>query len=153
MNDFVQPDWAKNHVPVPNPGNPNWKKGVSGNVKGRPPGRTPQQKLVRRMMDEGGAVLDAVLTKAKEGDSASAAIILSRLLPALRSQSQAVQFEFDPELPIAKQVEQVLAAVAAGEVPPDVGQTIVAIIGTLSNVRATEELADRLAILESKAVN
>ena len=28
MNDVVQPEWVKNHVPGKNPGNPNWKKGV-----------------------------------------------------------------------------------------------------------------------------
>ncbi len=74
------------------------------------------------------------------------------VLHALRTQLQTVQFEFDPGLPIAKQVEQVLAAVAAGEVAPDVGQTIVAMIGTLSTVRASEELELRIVQLEAKAV-
>jgi hypothetical protein len=50
-------------------------------------------------------------------------------------------------------VEQVLAAVAAGQVSPDIGQQVTAIIGTLSNVRAAEELEQRIAELEGKAMN
>ena len=73
--------------------------------------------------------------------------------PALRSQAQPVQFEFDPSLPIGRQIEAVLAAVAAGEVPTDLGQSIVAMIGTLSTVRATEELERRIVELEAKAVS
>jgi len=153
MNDTVQPEWLKNHVPAPNPGNPNWKKGVSGNPRGRPPGQTPQAKLTKRMLEEGEQVLDAVLTKAKEGDASSAALVFSRILPALRSQSQTVQFDFDPSLPISQQVEQVLVAVAAGQVAPDVGQQIITAIAALSSIRDSEELERRLALLQAKEVN
>jgi hypothetical protein len=103
------------------------------------------------MLDEGEEVVDAVLENAKTGDPASASLVLNRILPTLRSQSQAVQFELDPALPITRQVEQVLAAVATGQVAPDVAQQITTIIGTLSNVRATEELERRIANLEGKA--
>ena len=125
----------------------------SGNPKGRPPGKTATQKVQSALNDGSLAVAQKVLEAAKGGDMTAAGMVLARVSPALRSQSQTVQFAFDPSLPIARQVEAVLAAVAAGEVPPDVGQTIIASIGTLSNVRATEELSDRLAILEAKAVN
>ena len=107
---------------------------------------------MKRMLEEGEDVLTGVLAKAKEGDSANAALVLNRILPALRSQTQCVQFSFDPSLPVARQVEQVLAAVASGEVPPDVGQTIVAMISHLANVRAAEELEQRIVTLEMKAV-
>ncbi len=149
-----QSDWMKGDVPTPSVGNPNWKRGgASPNPKGRPPGPSKQQKLMNRILDEGAEVLDAVLENAKTGDPASASLVLNRILPTLRSQSQTVQFELDPALPIARQVEQVLAAVAAGQVSPDIGQQITTIIGTLSNVRATEELEQRISELEGKAVS
>jgi hypothetical protein len=147
-----QPDWLNGQVPPSSVGNPNWKRGgTSPNPKGRPPGPSKQQKLMNRMLDEGAEVLDAVLENAKTGDPASAGLVLNRILPTLRSQSQMVQFELDPALPITRQVEQVLAAVAAGQVPPDIAQQITTIIGTLSSVRATEELERRIAELEGKA--
>jgi hypothetical protein len=141
-------------APTASVGNPTWiRGGASPNPKGRPPGPSKQQKLITRMLDEGAEVLDAVLENAKTGDPASASLVLNRILPTLRSQSQTVQFELDPALPIARQVEQVLAAVAAGQVSPDIGQQVTAIIGTLSNVRAAEELEQRIAELEGKAMN
>lgn len=151
--DATRPDWLANHVPAPNPGNPNWRKGVSGNPKGRPPGKTPTQRVQAALNDGSVEVAKKVLEAAQAGDMQAAGLVLARVSPALRSQSQTVQFQFDPSLPIARQVEQVLAAVAAGEVPPDVGQTIVAMINALGNVRATEELSERLAILEAKVVS
>lgn len=107
---------------------------------------------MKQMLDEGEDVLKGVLAKAKEGDSVNAALVLNRILPALRSNSLAVTFNFAPELPIGRQIEQVLAAVAAGEVPPDVGQQIIAMIGTLSNVRVAEDLERRIIQLEAKKV-
>ena len=126
--------------------------GRSGNPRGRPPGPSKHQKLINRMLDEANDVLDATLAKAKEGDAACAGLIFGRILPVLRAQSQTVQFDFDPSLPVGRQVEQVLAAIASGQIAPDLGQQIISAIGTLSSVRATEELADRLAILEAKAI-
>ena len=152
MNDVLQPEWLANHVPAPNTGNPNWKKGVSGNPKGRPPGKTATQKVQSALNEGSLEVAKKVLDAALAGDMQAAGLVLARVSPALRSQLQTVQFSFDPSLPIARQVEAVLAAVAAGEVPPDVGQTIVAMISNLANVRATEELEQRLLILEAKAV-
>ena len=59
---------------------------------------------------------------------------------------------FDPSLPISQQVEQVISAIAAGAVAPDTGKQIIEAIATLSNVRKNEELEDRLAVLEAKAI-
>ncbi|WP_281842135.1 hypothetical protein [Sinisalibacter aestuarii] len=93
-----------------------------------------------------------VLEAAKGGDMVACGHVLARIAPALRSKSQTVEFDFDPEPPIAKQIESVLAAVAAGQVPPDVGQMIIGSIGTLSSVRKEEELEARIIQLEAKEV-
>ena len=154
MNDATPPDWLKNHVPAKNPGNPNWKKGgPSPNPRGRLPGRTATQKVQAALNDGSLEVTEVVLEAAKAGDMQAAGMVLARVSPSLRSQSQTVQFEFDPSLPIARQIEAVLAAVAAGQVAPDVGQTIIASIGTLSSVRKDEELEQRIIQLEARPVN
>ena len=88
-------------------------------------------KLMRQMLEDASEVVDAVLAKAREGDSSHAALVLNRILPALRSQSQCVQFQFDPSLPIARQVEQVLAAV---EPPRVCRRPISPCHATISNV-------------------
>jgi len=126
--------------------------GRSGNPKGRQPGPSKQQKLLNRMLEEAGEVMDAVLAKAKEGVPASAGLVLSRILPTLRAQSQTVNFDLDPTLPLAAQVEQVLLAISSGKLAPDVGRQIIEAIGTLGNIRAVEDLESRLVILEAKAI-
>jgi len=132
---------------------PGWYPGMkSPNPAGRPAGRTPMAQLQKRLLDEGPAVLDAMLEKAKEGDPGAAALILSRILPALRSESQKVQFDLDPTLPLTSQVEQVLAAIAGGQIAPDVGRQIIEAISALGNLRAVEDLESRLTILERKAI-
>ncbi len=150
MTDVSEPEWKKGFVPTP----AKWVPGMkSPNPSGRPKGSlSKSDKIARALKDEGLDVVRVVLDAAKAGDMIACGHILSRIVPSLRSQSQTVQFDFDPELPIAQQVESVLAAIAAGAVPPDVGQTIISAIGTLSNVRATEELETRLTLLEAKAI-
>lgn len=146
-----KPDWLKNYVPTPSP---KWKKGMpSPNPAGRPKGGLNKAtKIARALDDEGMEVVQVVIDAALDGDMQACSIILNRIAPALRSQSQKVEFDFDPELPIGRQVEQVLAAVAAGQVAPDIAQSITAMIGTLSTVRATEELEQRITTLEAKAI-
>lgn len=135
------------------PGNPAWVKGMrSPNPAGRPTGATPQTRLMQRMLEDADGIVDAIVTKALEGDTGAASLIMSRVIPALKAQSEKVTFDFDASLPVSRQVEQVLNAIASGAVAPDVGKQIVEAIGTLSAVRATEELEQRIILLEAKAV-
>jgi len=131
-----------------------WVPGMkSPNPAGRPKGSYSERDKIARSINEGGLeVVRVVLAAAKAGDMQACGYVLSRIAPSLRSQSPTVEFEFDPSLPIARQVEQVLAGISGGQVPPDVGQTIIASIGTLSKIRSTEELEQRIIQLEAKEV-
>lgn len=105
---------------------------------------------MQRMLDGADQIVEAVMEKAREGDSASANIVLGRILPALRSQSEKVKFDLDTTAPIGRQVEQVLAAIADGTIAPDVGKQVIEALAALSSVRATDELEERLAALEER---
>lgn len=136
-------------------GNGRW---LSGGPSPFPAGRSKgildkRQKLQKVFTDNGEALVQTAVDAALAGDMQALSLALARVVPPIKAQSQTVTFDFDPSLPVARQVEQVLAAIAAGQIPPDLGQQIISAIGTLSSVRATEELAERLAILEAKAVN
>lgn len=151
------PPWREGWKPVEAPdgvvtaGNPNWVKGMkSPNPAGRPPGLSPQSKLVQRMLENADGILDAVIAKAIEGDSASASLILARIVPALKSQAQTVTFAFDHTAPASEQAEAILAAIASGAVSPDVGRQILEAVNALSSIRATEQLEARIAALEEK---
>jgi len=146
-----QPDWMRGFEPKPR-GNPTWTKGgPSPNPAGRPKGIVDRrQKVQAALMDDAPAIARVVIDAALDGDMQAAGMVLARISPALRSQAEKVTFAFDPTAPIARQVEQVLGAIAAGEVSPDVGKQIVEAIHALSAVRAVEELEQRIAQLEEK---
>lgn len=155
--EVEQPDWLKNYTPAPGPsrGNPNWHKGMrSPNPSGKPADfGVARTKITKLLLENAGGILERQIEKALEGDSAAAQLVLSRVIAPLKSDSGRVRFPFDPSLPISAQVEKVLEAVATGKVSPEVAQQIVSAIGTLSSVRATEELEQRIVQLEAKEVN
>ncbi|MCB2093568.1 MAG: hypothetical protein KDE11_04115 [Rhodobacteraceae bacterium] len=155
--EVEQPEWLKNYTPAPGPtrGNPNWHKGMkSPNPSGKPADfGVARTKITRLLLDNAGGILEKQIAKALEGDSAAAQLVLSRVIAPLKSDSGRVKFDFDASLPISAQVERVLEAVATGKVSPEVGQQIVGAISNLASVRATEELEQRIVMLESKAVN
>lgn len=157
MTEPETPPWKEGWKPMEGPGgpvvagNPNWVKGMkSPNPAGRPPGLTPQTKLVQKMLENADGILDAIIAKAMEGDSASASLILARIVPALKSQAQTVQFTFDASAPVSEQAEAILTAIATGSVSPDVGRQILEAVNALSQIRASEQLEARIAALEEK---
>lgn len=89
---------------------------------------------------------------AKEGDLQACNIVLARIAPPMKAQSERVEFDFDPSASTAQQIEAVLAAIATGDLAPDSGREVIAAIGTLSNARAVEELEQRIVTLEMRSV-
>ncbi len=158
MTDIVQPEWINGFKPdysSGNPqGNPHWKKGMkSPNPAGRPKGIVDKRMRVSQaLVDDAPKIARVVIDAALEGDIQAASLVLSRVAPALRAQTELVQFDFDATAPIAQQVEQVLQGIAEGRVPTDVGKQIIEAIGSLSAVRMTDELERRLEALEEKQV-
>lgn len=146
-----QPDWMRDYT-ANSKGNPSWVKGgPSPNPSGRPKGIIDKrQRVSQALADDAPAVARVVIDAALEGDMQAASLVLARVAPALRPQGQMVCFDFDSSAPVARQVEQVLAAIAGGEVSPDVGKQIIDAIGALSQIRAVEELEQRIIELEAR---
>lgn len=157
MNDAEKPAWLEGWSPAPAKpksagGNPAWTPGMkSPNPAGRPKGIVDKRmRIAKRMLDDADGIVAVLIEQALEGDTGAASLILSRVLPALRNQTEKVHFPFDASAPVATQIEQVLDAMAAGVVAPDVGRQIIDAIGTLSNARAVEEMEARIITLEAK---
>lgn len=137
----------------PNPtGGARWVKGMrSPNPAGRPKGISDRRaKLAQRMLDDSQGIIDKMIAQALEGDSQAANLILSRVMPALRAQTERVEFDFDATASVGQQVEQVLQAISEARVSADVGKQIIEAIGALSAVRAVDELEKRLQALEDR---
>jgi hypothetical protein len=159
MTEQIAPPWGTDWKPTPppipseprGPGNPAWQPGVSGNPRGRPPGRPDRRLLAtEQMLQEMRNIVAVLVGRALEGDTNAASIVLAKCLPSIKAQAEKVNFEFDATAPISDQVAQVLDAVAAGAVAPDVGRLIIDSIKSLADVRASEQLEARIAALEEK---
>lgn len=159
MDPNLTPPWRQGWEPAPPPepkptpgppGNPKWVKGMkSPNPAGRPPGSTAQSKLVQRMLENADGILDVIIEKALAGDSNSASLILSRVTPSLKAVARPVEFDFDPGAPVSRQVEMVIAAIADGSVPADIGRQVIDAISNLGSMRMQEDLEARIAVLEA----
>lgn len=133
-------------------GNPQWRKGMaSPNPRGRPPGIVDKRtKVTQALADDAPKVARVVIDAALKGDVQAASLVLSRVAPAIKSQSEKVSFKFDAKSPLAEQVEHVLQAIADGEVAPDVGKSIIDSIGELAAVKQFDEIEERILVLEGK---
>nr|WP_278986360.1 hypothetical protein [Sphingobium yanoikuyae] len=120
----------------------------SPNPAGRPPGSTAQTILLKRMLENADGIVDMLIAKAMEGDTNSASLILSRVTPSLKAVARPVEFDFDPDAPVSRQVEMVIAAIADGSVPADIGRQIIDAISNLGSIRMQEDLEARIVALE-----
>jgi hypothetical protein len=59
-----------------------------------------------------------------------------------------VQFDLDPSKPLADQAQQVLVAVANGDIDPETGQLLVNLISSFAGIRQVDDLQARIEALE-----
>ena len=83
------------------------------------------------------------------GDVQAARTLLERALPVYRASAEPVQLPgLNDTQALTDKAHAVLAAVADGSIPPDLGAQLVTAIGTVARVAEVDELARRIAALE-----
>lgn len=114
-------------------------KGKSGNVKGRPKGIIDKRmRLNKALMGNADALLKVATDKAMSGDPQMLTTLINRLLPALKPEGVPSRFKHDPTLSPSKQIESVIAAVAAGQLTVEEGLHVVKAIESLASTRVIE---------------
>lgn len=150
MTKTPSPEWMQGFEPKPAAWVPGMK---SPNPSGRPKGLVDRrQKLQNAFADDAVAIVRIVIGKALEGDMQAANIALARIAPPLKAQAERVQFELAPDVPLSAQAAQVLQAVAEGKVDAETARVLIGCLESVSGIRATEELEQRIIMLEAKAV-
>lgn len=128
--------------------------GQSGNPKGKPKGTLHKatRAALELMQGQLEALTQTVISAALAGDLTAAKIIFDKLVPAAKEspiEPGVVTLPMLSAESVPDAVAQVVAAVAAGDLPPSQGQ---ALVGMLDGYRKSVELAEiekRLAALES----
>ena len=131
-----------------------WAPGMkSPNPRGRPKGIVDRrQKLQAAFADDAVAIVRVVVAQALEGDMTAAGIALARLMAPLKAQSERVEFQLSPDVPLSEQAHQILLAVSEGKLDAETARTLIGCIQSVAGIRAVEELEQRLVILELKQV-
>ncbi|MCZ2103094.1 MAG: DUF5681 domain-containing protein [Comamonadaceae bacterium] len=126
-----------------------WRKGQSGNPKGRPPGSGAIGKLRASIESDIPEILAALVAQAKGGDVQAARLLLERTLPAIKPQ-ELPQVLALPNGTLSEQARAVVELLAAGEIAPAQGSQLLAALAQVARVVETDELAARVAALEGK---
>lgn len=126
-----------------------WKKGESGNPKGRTPGTGEVPKIRAAIAARVPEILDKLMALALEGDTGAARLLLERAIAPLKAMKPTQPITL-PDGTLTDQGRAVLAAVAVGELAPGQGSQLIAAIGQLARVTEIDELAARITSLEAK---
>lgn len=126
-----------------------WKPGESGNPAGRKPGTGEVAAIRASIAARVPEILAALLTRALDGDTAAARLLLERAIAPLKAAEYSEGLTL-PDGSLTDQGRAVLRAVAAGELAPSQGAALLAAIGTLARVTEIDEFDARLTKLEEK---
>ena len=124
-----------------------WRKGESGNPRGRPRGAGEIGRLRAAIGEAVPEILAALIERAREGDVQAARLLLERALPAIKPVElpEAVALRGGT---LTEQGQSVLRLLAAGELGPGQAAALLGAIGQLARVAEIDELARRIDALE-----
>ena len=125
-----------------------WKAGTSGNAAGRPKGSGEVGKLRASIAARLPQLLDAMMTRALEGDVAAAKLLMERTLPALKPTEQSISLALPEGGTLTSKAAAVMAAACAGSV--EVGQAVALLnaLGVMAKIQEVDFLTARVQALE-----
>lgn len=126
-----------------------WQPGTSGNPAGRPRGSGEVAKLRAAIAEHVPEILEQMVEAAKGGDVQAARLLLERVLPPVKAVEAAQAVDISGET-MSEQGRAILSAVAAGELAPSQGATLISALGSLARVVEVDELLRRIEALEAR---
>ncbi|MBR0668271.1 hypothetical protein GXW71_28220 [Roseomonas hellenica] len=136
------------------PARPGWQKGQSGNPAGRRKGVRHAAHVALDAIGQESAkdLLRAVVTAALAGDMRAADILLRRLWPERKGRPVEIDLpRIERPADLVPALAAVAEAVAAGELSPEEGQAVAAVLETQRRAAETADLAARIEALEQRS--
>ncbi len=130
-----------------------FKKGESGNPKGKPKGAQDKRTAYRELLSERAPELvDLLVENALKGDTAALRICIDRLIPPMRAVDGPVSVDVSgPSL--AAKGDAIIKAMGDGTLTPDQAGTLLHAIGAQARIVEVDELERRLSALEAKNIH
>ena len=130
-----------------------FKKGQSGNPKGRPKGTQDRRNQLRELLgSRSKEIVEKAVEMALEGDPTAMRLVVERLVPALPRREDSVPI---PELAksgsLSEQSDAITQALANGHLTTSEAASVMQILTAKARILETEELAQRITSLEEDA--
>jgi hypothetical protein len=127
-----------------------FKKGQSGNVAGRPAGKTPGAKIRKAIEQRADDILQSVIDAAIAGDMTACKMLLDRITPTLKPMAAQINISIPNGAGLAEQGGEIIKATMAGQISPDVGSQLISALAAQTKIIEIDELTRRIEALEEK---
>jgi len=116
-------------------------KGKSGNPKGRP--NTSSAKLRASLARDGEKVAAVVVQAALSGDMVAAKMVLDRILPPLKAQTEQVHIDAPLPQKVGEIAEVFTKSIADGSLPLEVGLCVLDSLKALPEIMKAADIEER----------
>jgi hypothetical protein len=133
-----------------------FKKGKSGNPKGKPKGALNKTTMAAQKLLDGEAeeITSKAVELAKEGNPIALRLCLERVVPPRKDRPITLNLPMvEQAADITKALSAILAALSKGEITPAEAGALTAMVEAVRKGIETVELETRLRALEEKANN
>lgn len=127
-----------------------YRKGQSGNPRGRPKGSKDRRTALRSLLEpHAPQLVQQAVDLALEGDTTALRMCLDRIIPAMPAESPPVEIK-TKDGDLARAGEAVLAETFAGKISPSVAQQLLGSLRTQAQIVQVDDLVKRLEALEAR---
>ncbi len=128
-----------------------FKKGKSGNPRGRPKGIKDRRVLHREFLESHAKdLMKKAVEMALEGDNTALRLCLERVVPAIKSRDEPIELG-ELKGSLTEQGTQIMEAMANGKVSPGEATSMLQALSSVARVTELDELEQRIKALEARA--
>ncbi len=125
-----------------------YKKGQSGNPKGKPKGAKDKRTILRKLLEpQAKELVQKAVDMALGGDTTALRLCLERLIPPMKAEPVIIENMGES---LSEKGNAVFAAIAEGRIEPTIGANLMQALGNLARIVETDELEKRIKVLEGK---